>query len=494
MALARRVALPALRVDRARERAVQTRLILAAERALEVRLAQALAAAGRRAAAAHRDGRSAAAALESLPAELARILRASLADIARQMGRRVVQAPKSAQSLPMEAKAFGDLDRAIADHMARDAGRRVVGISESLRDTIARTVERGIAEGLGQDELARRIVEATSGEIGMARARRIARTEVHNAAMYGQQAAAEDSPLAFEKVWLATEDHRTRASHAKANGQRVALDERFELQTETGATVRLLYPGDLSGPPGETINCRCVVAYEPLPEMKPQGGDRQPSRDVPDFDVEIFEPDRPLPEALPDVLVDIAPSPTPTPAPRLYPRAPARTEPDLEPITIDLPAPATPEAAPASPDFGVVIEPGPYRDVDPGSPDFQVPIDPAPAPAPIAVEAPAAPVDLAPPPEPEAPAPLPDRLLADRAARRVEDALAVIMDRDGPGPNAIAADLAVELALDAATAPPGSATVARIRDAADELQATMWSRLRLRDFLDELLADLTETP
>jgi hypothetical protein len=286
----RRQQLPSLARSAAQERAVQTRLILAAERALEVQLARAIAAAGRRAATAH-GTEAALAAAASAAQDIARVLRPAVAEIARTFGARVIQGPKSASGfLGIETKAFGDLDDAIRRHTASDTARRVVQISDSLRETIRRVIERAIAENLGQEETAALIVEATSGEIAMARARRIARTEIHNAAMFGQQAAAEASPLEFEKVWLSTEDQRTRESHAKANGQRVGLNDLFVLEQEDGRRVHIAYPGDTRAPPGEVINCRCVCLYEPILLDGPQPSGPQPGG----VEVVITD-DRPMP-------------------------------------------------------------------------------------------------------------------------------------------------------------------------------------------------------
>ena len=312
MALTPRSQLPALRLDAARSRAMQVRLMIAHERVLEVRLGQAIAAAVRRAANAQRNGDSIADALASFPAELVRILAPSLTQVARSFGAALITGPKSGHAfLGIEAKAISDVDSAIRRHIETEASRRVVQISEALRDQITRVVEIGIAEGLGVEEIADRIVQSSGGEIGMARARRIARTEVHNAAMYGQQAAAEASPLQYEKIWLATEDHRTRPSHAEAHGQRVALDQPFVLQSERHGRVELMYPGDVNGPPGAVINCRCVALYEPLPLLrdpelpgepsKPQVPQGSPEPALPD--IEIVDPD-PAP-------IDL---PTPTPA------------------------------------------------------------------------------------------------------------------------------------------------------------------------------------
>jgi HK97 family phage portal protein len=83
---------------------------------------------------------------------------------------------------------------------------------------------------------------------------RIARTTMiasHNAASL--QAYA-DSGIVYGTEWLATLDSRVRDTHRDAHGQFKPLGGRFEVG---GALLR--FPGDPSGPPGETINCRCTA-------------------------------------------------------------------------------------------------------------------------------------------------------------------------------------------------------------------------------------------
>ena len=60
-----------------------------------------------------------------------------------------------------------------------------------------------------------------------------------------------------QKIWRASEDERTRESHAALNGEYVKFDEAFV--TITG--VRLMRPADPSAPAEEVINCRCWVEH-----------------------------------------------------------------------------------------------------------------------------------------------------------------------------------------------------------------------------------------
>lgn len=88
----------------------------------------------------------------------------------------------------------------------------------------------------------------------------IARTETIRASNSGNDELFREWGIE-QKEWLSTKDYRTRGldpndkfDHWDADGQVVAINERFEVSGEM-----LDYPGDPSGSPGNTINCRCTV-------------------------------------------------------------------------------------------------------------------------------------------------------------------------------------------------------------------------------------------
>lgn len=312
--------LPALDRRRGVERAALSRLVLAHETALEVRLARTLADAGRRAARAFlADGPEAASvAAQATENGVRQALQPSLSATARAFADRLLSHPKCRHAF--ETKVFRDLDAAIAEWVDRHAATRVVQISAATREQIARVIRQGIDEGLGEQEIARRIEEATSSEIGQARARRIARTEAHFASMVGQQAAAEASPLAFTKEWLATEDKRTRRGHAEANGIRVPLEGLFGIAHYQGDNLirhdRMRFPGDPDAPPEQVINCRCVCMYEP--------------EEITSYPSSAFPtPEPAVAETTPPDRGDDVPRPAPQSRP--------------EPVSIEPPPPAEPE-------------------------------------------------------------------------------------------------------------------------------------------------------
>lgn len=107
-----------------------------------------------------------------------------------------------------------------------------------------------------------KMVERYRERSRQARAETIGRTETTNAFSLGREEALrqvqEKAGIPADRVertWNATSGARTRDTHARMNGQKRSMTEKFT--SPSGA--RLQYPGDRSAPAGETIHCRCVV-------------------------------------------------------------------------------------------------------------------------------------------------------------------------------------------------------------------------------------------
>lgn len=85
----------------------------------------------------------------------------------------------------------------------------------------------------------------------------IARTETISLSNAGTHQLGQDWG-ATAKIWLATDDDRTRPSHIEAGGRYVEgipIDEPFIV-----GGYEMMYPGDRShgAPPSEFVNCRCT--------------------------------------------------------------------------------------------------------------------------------------------------------------------------------------------------------------------------------------------
>lgn len=146
-------------------------------------------------------------------------------------------------------------------------------VDETTRRIVRNLVGEALDEGLSAEKLARRIRERWT-EVNRRRSKVIARTETIRASNYGSVQGAKSTGLDLKKEWIRTYDSRTRDSHALMDRHaHVSLDAPFLLpNVELGGTIDeegqtegpafpAQFPGDPNLPPGQSIQCRCTVAY-----------------------------------------------------------------------------------------------------------------------------------------------------------------------------------------------------------------------------------------
>jgi uncharacterized protein with gpF-like domain len=138
---------------------------------------------------------------------------------------------------------------------------RMVNTPQEVFDLVAGQIAAGVTIGEGIPELTARmddVLSTTGTPRWENRAVVIARTETLGA-LNGSRfdafsAAGEESETSLERMWLATDDTRTRPTHRVADGQRAGLTEPFMV-----GGFSLMFPGDPAGPPQEVIQCRCTT-------------------------------------------------------------------------------------------------------------------------------------------------------------------------------------------------------------------------------------------
>lgn len=142
-------------------------------------------------------------------------------------------------------------------------------LTRDLRDrrfdaSARRLLENG--EPLGPRRI-QRMVEQYRNRFLQLRGETIARTETQAVVNQARDEAlaqtmdqADLPPDAVVQTWRATQDERTRDTHAAMDGQQRSKGDPFV--SPSGA--RLLYPGDrsLGAPASEIVNCRCVLLAE----------------------------------------------------------------------------------------------------------------------------------------------------------------------------------------------------------------------------------------
>ena len=137
------------------------------------------------------------------------------------------------------------------------AAKKVKQVTTTTVAKIRVELADGVVQGESIPQLAKRIDALYLNQIIPNRSVVICRSEVVASSNYASVESAKSSGLTLNKVWLATEDARTRPAHAEADGQEVGMDEKFEVGGE-----ELDYPGDDAGSPENTIQCRCTVYHK----------------------------------------------------------------------------------------------------------------------------------------------------------------------------------------------------------------------------------------
>jgi len=160
-----------------------------------------------------------------------------------------------------------------------NAGAKITNISTTLADMVAGLIIDMVRQGKSTKRIAAEIAKRAP-ELGKKRAMVIARTETHNAAMAGVEAALKYKNIKVgSKTWVAINDNRTRPSHVAVGGTTVPFDEPFSV-----GGAQMMRPGDASLGAGaeEIVNCRCSILYhsegarpatepEPPPDVVPVG-------------------------------------------------------------------------------------------------------------------------------------------------------------------------------------------------------------------------------
>ena len=138
-----------------------------------------------------------------------------------------------------------------------NGGKRIAGIEQTTRDSIADIIARGIANGVSQSELKKSILSEM--DTSPARAKLIARQETATALATGQFDMMRAAG-AKTKTWHHRQQRNPRdgtngkPNHVAMEGETVPMDAKF--------SNGLRYPRDPEdGRPEQLINCRCYLTY-----------------------------------------------------------------------------------------------------------------------------------------------------------------------------------------------------------------------------------------
>lgn len=143
----------------------------------------------------------------------------------------------------------------IRSYATENAGRKIVSVSGTLRDTLIEVLTAELQEdvNVAPFQLSKRIFSKINKLLPW-QCLRIAQTETMIALAEGGAVAADSLEVDYLKEWCISGVGNTRESHEIMDGITVGQNEYFELED-----CMLLYPHDQSTnpPAGEIINCAC---------------------------------------------------------------------------------------------------------------------------------------------------------------------------------------------------------------------------------------------
>jgi len=147
--------------------------------------------------------------------------------------------------------------------LSNEGGVKITSVRDTLVGDVIKTIKDSLGENATVIDLQNAIYKLIqkSQTFYKWQALRIARTETTTSSNFAAIKTAENSDLVLDKMWISVQDNRTRITpfdHLDMNNVKQELDKPFFVGGQN-----IDYPGDPKASPGNTINCRCTVAFIP---------------------------------------------------------------------------------------------------------------------------------------------------------------------------------------------------------------------------------------
>jgi hypothetical protein len=159
-------------------------------------------------------------------------------------------------------------ERSMLNYAKRNAGQKIKNINDTtkryLKESVRDALKEGFDEGLGTDEIRRRIVKNVVNNlktIGFNRSKMIAQTEMVTASNIASMEGANSTGLEYRKFWSTSGLPNVRESHLAAEQESISKNGLREDET-FDSCPGMAYPGDPNGEADDVVNCRCSVLIE----------------------------------------------------------------------------------------------------------------------------------------------------------------------------------------------------------------------------------------
>lgn len=163
--------------------------------------------------------------------------------------------------LAQQVNGIGGYRFDLVNRAAVDGLTKSLNIAKDMKYN-TRCINSQVLQGILQGESVDKIAGRLEHVVGMnsKAAIRNARTMTTRAENRGRQDSYEkatEDGIILTRIWIATNDDRTREWHADLDGVEVGVDEPWE--NEYG---EIMYPADPSADPANVYNCRCAMRVD----------------------------------------------------------------------------------------------------------------------------------------------------------------------------------------------------------------------------------------
>lgn len=192
--------------------------------------------------------------------------------VAKTFAKTVFNGLKSANPGLFQKAEFPELnfEREVRNYFESDAAKLIKAETETTKEEIRKILIQAQEQSIPPHE-ARKFIQDKVKPIIRRRGEVIGRTETVRASNWGSLEGANKASIETRKEWISTFDARTRGSpldevpdiydHWSMDGQ---IREREGSFQEPRTGERLSYPSDPMASPGNTIQCRCTLAFRPI--------------------------------------------------------------------------------------------------------------------------------------------------------------------------------------------------------------------------------------
>lgn len=141
--------------------------------------------------------------------------------------------------------------------------KTVTNVTQTTINLLNNKISKLTNEGYSQADIIKEIVRATKGEIGVNRARIIARVETSKAFGMTNYDTAVKAGLKYKTWWYIGGGHENRKYHQAMNGKKIPINKKFEVQGEGKVpATKMRFPKDPEClVAGQVINCTCQIIY-----------------------------------------------------------------------------------------------------------------------------------------------------------------------------------------------------------------------------------------